>query len=60
MLERVARHGDGQQRASALSTLSTDHLVRTARAANAPLLAGRPKRIDMLGHPPGGRMRRTI
>jgi len=49
LLERVARHGDDDQRAWALDTLSKDHSVRSARATNALLLAGKPKRLPAVG-----------
>jgi hypothetical protein len=60
MLERVARHGDDDQRGWALDTLSKDHSVRSARATNALLLAGKPKRLDVLGRRPAGEAKRTI
>jgi Zn-dependent metalloprotease len=60
MLERVARHGDDDQRAWALDTLSKDHSVRSARATNALLMAGKPKRLDVLGRRPAGKAKRTI
>jgi Zn-dependent metalloprotease len=60
MLERVARHCDDDQRAWALDTLSKDHSLRSVRATNALLLAGKPKRLDVLGKRPAGAAKRTL
>jgi Zn-dependent metalloprotease len=60
VFERIARHGDDEQREWAIQTLSRDHSLRSARLQN--ILAGLEpaRRVDPLALAPAGEPKRTI
>lgn len=60
VLERIAQHGNKEQRRKALDTIALDHSLRAARMHNALQAASRASRVDVLGMEAERRPKRTI
>jgi Zn-dependent metalloprotease len=60
MLERIAQHGNAEQRASAIRTLARDTTLRSVRAQNAILRRQGGRRLSAHAADEGGQPNRTV